>query len=124
MHQPGGASPRLPPAELRALLEDKRAELLSRIDQFGATPAEMSNLSFGKRIGDGTTYAVERMTGAFQARTLYETVKEIAQALARLDDGSYGVCQSCGRQIPAERLQAVPWAALCVPCSGRRGRAT
>ena len=121
--RPGSASPPLPCGELRALLEGKRAELLSRIDQFGASdPAETSNLNFGKRIGDGTTYAVERMTGAYQARTLYETVKEIDQALERIDDGSYGLCESCGQAIPAERLRALPWAALCVPCSGRAGQ--
>jgi DnaK suppressor protein len=116
-----GTEPRaLPLDELRAVLEEKRAELLSRIEQFGASdPAETSNLNFGKRIGDGTTYAVERMTGAYQARTLYETVKEIDQALERIDDGSYGRCGSCGEVIPAERLRALPWAALCVPCSGR-----
>jgi DnaK suppressor protein len=116
--------PALSVDELRSLLEHRRAELLTRIEQFGATPAEMSNLNFGKRIGDGTTYAVERMTGAYQARTLYETVKEIDQALARLDAATYGVCQACGQPIPTDRLQAVPWAALCVPCSGRRPRAT
>ncbi len=117
---PSGASPR---DELRSVLAQKRAELLSRIEQFGASPTEMSNLNFGKRIGDGTTYAVERMTGAYQARTLYETVKEIDQALARLDAGTYGLCEVCGEPIPDERLRAIPWAALCVPCSGRRVRA-
>ncbi len=115
-----GTSASLPLGELRAALEEKRAELLSRIEQFGASdPAETSNLNFGKRIGDGTTYAVERMTGAYQARTLYETVKEIDQAVERIDGGSYGLCESCGQPIPAGRLQALPWAALCVPCSGR-----
>ena len=87
----------------------------------GPRPADMSNLNFGKRIGDGTAYAVERMTGAYQARTLYETVKEIEQALERLAAGEHGHCGSCGRPIPAARLLAVPWAALCVPCSGRGG---
>ncbi len=115
------AAAALSPAQLRALLEEKRAELLSRIEQFGATPADMSNLNFGKRIGDGTAYAVERMNGAYQARTLYETVKEIEQALERLESGQHGRCQSCGRPIPAGRLLALPWAALCVPCSGRGG---
>ncbi|MDQ6855696.1 MAG: TraR/DksA C4-type zinc finger protein [Candidatus Dormibacteraeota bacterium] len=116
-----GAAPRaLPLDELRAELVEKRHELLSRIEQFGANdPAETANLNFGKRIGDGTTYAVERMTGAYQARTLYETVKEIDQALERIDSGSYGLCQACGHAIPADRLRALPWAALCVPCSGR-----
>jgi DnaK suppressor protein len=108
------------PGHIRTLLEEKRADLLGRIEQFGASnPAETSNLNFGKRIGDGTTYAVERMTGAYQARTLYETVKEIDQALGRLEEGSYGLCQSCGTPIPEGRLLALPWAALCIPCSGR-----
>jgi DnaK suppressor protein len=120
MDETGTAARALPLSELRSLLEARRTELLRRIEQFGASdPAETSNLNFGKRIGDGTTYAVERMTGAYQARTLYETVKEIDQALERLDDGSYGRCQSCGQPIPAERLRALPWAALCVPCSSR-----
>jgi DnaK suppressor protein len=120
MDETGTAPRALPLDKLRAVLEEKRAELLNRIEQFGASdPAETSNLNFGKRIGDGTTYAVERMTGAYQARTLYETVKEIDQALERIDTGSYGRCELCGQAIPADRLRALPWAAWCVPCSGR-----
>jgi DnaK suppressor protein len=107
--------------EIRSMLEEKRTYLMGRIAQFG-DPAESSNLNFGKRIGDGTTYAIERMTGAYQARTLYETVKEIDMALARLDEGSYGRCAACGNVIPAGRLAALPWAELCIPCSGRRNR--
>jgi DnaK suppressor protein len=106
--------------ETRALLLRKRAEIVAKVDQLGAhDPAEVANLGFGKRIGDGTTYAVERMTDAYQARTIYATVAEIDQALERIDAGTYGRCVSCGESIPAERLQAVPWAALCVPCSAK-----
>jgi DnaK suppressor protein len=107
--------------DVRSALEAKRTYLLERIAQF-SDPADSSNLNFGKRIGEGTTYAIERMTGAYQARTLYETVKEIDRALARLEDGSYGRCTACGGIIPAGRLAALPWAQLCVPCSGRRDR--
>lgn len=119
----GGANQRdeLPLRAVRSELEEKRTHLLDRIAQF-SDPADSSNLNFGKRIGEGTTYAIERMTGAYQARTLYQTVKEIDSALARLDAGSYGRCTVCGEVIPAGRLAAVPWAELCVPCSGRRGR--
>jgi DnaK suppressor protein len=120
MDETGHTPSVLPLIALTADLESRRTELLARIEQFGASdPAETSNLNFGKRIGDGTTYAVERMTGAYQARTLYETVKEIDQALARIDAGSYGRCESCGEPIPADRLRALPWAGLCVPCSRR-----
>src|ERR1700704_6501161 len=109
--------------EIRAALESKRAELLQRIAEFGASdPAETSNLSFGKRIGDGTTYAVERMTGAYQASTLFETVTEIDRALELLDAGTYGRCTACGQRIPEERMAALPWAALCVPCRSARPR--
>jgi DnaK suppressor protein len=107
--------------EVRSLLVGKRAELLQRIAEFGASdPAETSNLNFGKRIGDGTTYAVERMTGAYQASTLFETVREIDRALDLLDAGTYGRCTACGQRIPEERLAALPWAVLCVPCRSAR----
>jgi DnaK suppressor protein len=109
--------------KIRAALESKRAELLQRIAEFGASdPAETSNLNFGKRIGDGTTYAVERMTGAYQASTLFETVTEIDRALELLDAGTYGRCTACGQRIPEERMAALPWAALCVPCRSARPR--
>ena len=108
---------------VRTVLLEKRAELVAKVAQLGAhDQAETANLGFGKRIGDGTTYAVERMTGAFQARTLYETVRAIDDALGRLDDGSYGLCAVCGLAIPAARLELVPWARLCVPCSSRAER--
>src|ERR1700676_3100072 len=106
--------------DLRKSLLQKRAEIIARVDQLGEhDPADVANLGFGKRIGDGTTYAVERMTDAYQARTIYATVAEIDQALERLDEGKYGRCLACGEPIPQERLQAVPWAALCVPCSAK-----
>jgi DnaK suppressor protein len=40
----------------------------------------------------------------------------IDAALARLDAGTFGRCTSCGREIPTERLEARPWAALCIDC--------
>jgi DnaK suppressor protein len=117
----GGAE--LAAGAIRAVLESKRAELLQRIAEFGASdPAETSNLNFGKRIGDGTTYAVERMTGAYQASTLFETVREIDRALELMDAGTYGRCTACGQRIPEERLAALPWAAICVPCRSARPR--
>ncbi|MEA2638464.1 MAG: DnaK suppressor protein [Chloroflexota bacterium] len=109
--------------DTRALLLRRRAEIVAKVDQLGAhDPAEVANLGFGKRIGDGTTYAVERMTDAYQARTIYATVADIDQALERIDTGAYGRCVACGDLIPAERLQAVPWASRCVPCSAKPGK--
>jgi DnaK suppressor protein len=110
-------------AEARDVLLKKRSEIVAKVDQLGAhDPAEVANLGFGKRIGDATAYAVERMTDAYQARTIYATVTDINQALERIEEGTYGRCVSCGNLIPDDRLQAVPWAALCVPCSAKPGK--
>ncbi len=110
-------------AKARDALVSKRSEIVAKVDQLGAhDPAEVANLGFGKRIGDATAYAVERMTDAYQARTIYATVADIDQALERIDAGTYGVCIRCGNPIPDERLEAVPWAALCVPCSSKPGK--
>ena len=109
-----------PHTDARERLVRKRSEIVAKVDQLGAhDPAEVANLGFGKRIGDATAYAVERMTDAYQARTIYATVSEIDQALDRIDAGAYGRCVACGTAIPDERLRAVPWAALCVPCSAK-----
>jgi RNA polymerase-binding transcription factor DksA len=109
--------------DVRAALIRKRSEIVTKVAQLGAhDPAEVANLGFGKRIGDGTMYAVERMTDAYQARTIYATVAEIDQALERIEAGTYGSCTLCGMAIPEERLRLVPWAALCVPCSVRPAR--
>ena len=108
------------PMDARELLLSKRAEIIAKVDQLGAhDPAEVANLGFGKRIGDATAYAVERMTDAYQARTIYSTVSAIDEALERIDAGTYGRCVACGTTIPGERLEAVPWAGLCVPCSAK-----
>jgi DnaK suppressor protein len=110
-------------AKARDVLLKKRAEIVAKVDQLGAhDPAEVANLGFGKRIGDATAYAVERMTDAYQARTIYATVTDIDDALDRIEAGTYGRCASCGNPIPEERLEAVPWAALCVPCSAKPGK--
>jgi DnaK suppressor protein len=41
---------------------------------------------------------------------------EVQQALARIDTGTYGICSNCGQPIPETRLEALPWATLCVVC--------
>jgi RNA polymerase-binding transcription factor len=48
------------------------------------------------------------------------TIDQIDQALAKIEDGTYGVCEDCGEQIAFERLEALPFATLCVECKKRR----
>ena len=48
-----------------------------------------------------------------------QVLAEIDAALKRIEDGTYGTCVNCGREIPRERLEAYPWASLCIDCKRR-----
>ena len=49
-----------------------------------------------------------------------EALDQIGAAIERIEDGSYGHCETCGREIPRSRLEAIPNAALCVRCASQR----
>jgi DnaK suppressor protein len=105
-------------AEVARLLTERREDLARDLARLTERPVDpVGNLSFGKRIGDGTTEAVERINTTAAARSVAASIADVDRALAKLADGTYGRCDSCGRSIGAERLEAVPWAALCVACS-------
>ena len=80
----------------------------------------MAAVSFGKRIGDGTTEAVERLNKVGAANSIAATLADVERALEKLDDGTYGICDGCGAAIGDERLEAIPWATLCISCARAR----
>ena len=73
-----------------------------------------ASVSFGKRVGDGTTEAVERLNQVGTARELDAMLRDVDRALQKLEDGTYGICDRCGKLIPEERLEARSWSVLCV----------
>jgi RNA polymerase-binding transcription factor DksA len=62
----------------------------------------------------------DRAMAALSMYVAYEAMEEIADAVARIDDGSYGLCQSCERPIPLERLETSPVARFCTHCPAPR----
>ena len=46
-----------------------------------------------------------------------EKIESLQTALVKLDDGTYGLCESCEEEISPERLEAIPWAAVCLSCA-------
>jgi len=54
------------------------------------------------------------------ATMMQVTVEQVAHALRRMDEGVYGVCEVCGKEIPVERLEALPHATLCVQDQARQ----
>ncbi len=53
---------------------------------------------------------------------LRQLLAQVKSARERLAGGTYGICMDCGRPIPAERLEALPYATLCVTCQSKRER--
>ncbi len=80
----------------------------------------MAAVSFGKRIGDGTTEAVDRLNKVGAANSIAVTLADVERALEKLADGTYGTCDSCGEPISEERLDAIPSATLCISCARAR----
>ena len=71
---------------------------------------------------EGPTVSIQRAELTAMLRQSREHLSAVDAALGRLDDGTYGQCSSCGREIPAARLQARPFAHRCVTCAAREER--
>lgn len=103
-------------------LLQKKAELDQEMDQLEERPSERGSISFGKRVGEGTSMAVDRLSQVGVHDKLQVTLADVKRALEKLDEGSYGTCDVCGEPIGDERLEALPWAVLCVRDAGRARR--
>jgi DnaK suppressor protein len=105
---------------LERILEARRRDLARELAQLTERPKDAGpNLSFGKRIGDGTNEAVERINSTAAARSVAASLAEVERAMVKLAEDTYGRCDACGRTIPEDRLGALPWAAHCVDCRAR-----
>lgn len=101
----------------RARLVAARADLQEQAAAVRAgADVPSGGISFGKRVGEGTSIAIERFAEVAIHDQLVHQLAAVEAALARVDEGTYGVCTGCGRSIPAERLEVIPWAATCVAC--------
>jgi len=106
---------------VRRELEERRDRTRERVKALAARPELGSAQGFGKRIGDGTVEAISRLTDIGVGESLETALGHTERALAKIDEGTYGLCDVCGGQIPAPRLRAMPDRALCVPCASRQG---
>jgi len=75
------------------------------------SPGELNSLD--QHLADRASDTFDREKDRSIAEGLAEKLEEIGAALARIDDGEYGICQVCGREIADERLEAVPATRFC-----------
>lgn len=103
--------------EIKAELETRKRDLTAELQRLTAPPEAGSTVGFGKRIGDGTTEAVERLATTATARSITASLADIETALSKIAEGTYGLCDSCGKSISPARLEALPATALCRECA-------
>jgi DnaK suppressor protein len=114
----------------RELLLDKRAAVVEALDYLhkenpGSLKDETGELVSGsadQHMADTGTETVDRQIDYTLEETDGRLLTAIDAALARIDAGTYGICVNCGAQIAPERLEAMPWATLCIDCKRKEER--
>ncbi len=102
-----------------AVLAAKRAELEAELAGLSAPVDDQGGISFGKRVGDGTSMAVERLSQVAVHERMQDTLAEVVRAEEKLAEGSYGICDVVRRADPAGAARG---AAVGDAVRGRRGR--
>ncbi|MDX1509935.1 MAG: TraR/DksA C4-type zinc finger protein [Nitriliruptorales bacterium] len=105
-------------AKHREALEAERSELLSQIDELDAE-ADVKNWrdgGFDDDPADSGSANIERERAQSLARHARGMLDQIDAAIDRIEDGSYGTCTRCGKPVERARLNALPYAELCVSC--------
>jgi len=77
---------------------------------------------FDNHLADTATETYDRELDYTLEENSGHVMSEIEAALQRIEAGTYGICTNCGKQIPEERLEALPWATLCIDCQRQRER--
>jgi RNA polymerase-binding transcription factor len=102
---------------LRAQLEAERERLRARLRELGA--GSDASLAFDGGFADSSQVTAERGELDAIAGSLTDSLQEVEDALSKLDEGTYGRCESCGGAISQERLEAKPAARLCIACASK-----
>jgi RNA polymerase-binding protein DksA len=107
--------------KIRTLLEEERKRIADAIEYLasenpGNMQDELGEIAGGSdnHLGDMASVTFDRELDDGLGEGAQQTLDQIDRALAKLDDGTYGICERCGKPIGEERLLARPWATLCI----------
>lgn len=107
---------------LQKMLLGKRQEIIKEIEESlgqSLTEDQQRRLESARDVGDQALMDLERELGISLMEMRNRRRQSIDEALTRLQEGTYGICAECGVEISEKRLQAVPFAKLCVECQAR-----
>jgi RNA polymerase-binding transcription factor len=105
----------------RTLLEEERGRIVNAIEYLasenpGNMQDELGELAGGSdnHLGDMASVTFDRELDEGLEEGAQQTLGQIDRALAKIGDGTFGICERCGKPIGEERLLARPWATLCI----------
>lgn len=108
----------------RQILESEQKRLLEQIEKLnaqaetGGTSGEISELAdYDQHMADQGTETFLREQEQAILIGLQTELRQVEQAIERLNEGTYGYCARCGAPIPGERLEILPFAIYCIRCS-------
>lgn len=108
--------------ELRQVLEDRRLEIQTEIDRMDIEMQSIGQAqdnekgSLGNHLADDGSSVMEAERLGTIKGDVGEVLAQIESALERMDEGTYGTCQRCGKPINPERLEAAPYVAYDIDC--------
>jgi len=98
----------------RAALEEEREQLRHQLSDLGV------DIAYDENFADSGQVAAEQGESRALVSQLEETLIAVDRALHKLDDGTYGMCESCGKPIGEARLEAMPATRFCIDCASSR----
>jgi RNA polymerase-binding protein DksA len=113
------------PFRTRLLEERKRVqEAINYLHEEnpGSTEDETGENSFDNHLADTATVTVDREIDDTLEENEERVLTAIDAALKRIDDGTFGICRTCGRPIDHERLEALPYTTQCIECKRKEER--
>ncbi len=105
-----------------AALNEEREKLVRQLTELGATEAgELTgDIDYGDGFADAAAATAERSEVLGIVENLTKLLADVDQALAKVDEGTYGLCKECGKEIGAARMEFRPTSRYCVDCKSRR----
>ncbi len=111
--------------QLRSRLESEQKRLLEELEQLKANirPVEVrrEGSPFGKREEEATE-SLELEKRLAVEKQVIDHLADVVHALRKFEEGTYGLCDSCGQPIAPDRLEALPQASLCVSCKEKNAK--
>lgn len=111
----------------RQRLLNERKRVVAALDYLhpenaGSLREESEEVTIADNLAETASITLDREIDYSLEEASSHVLAAIDAALARIEDGTYGTCASCGRAIGDDRLEAIPYAALCIDCRAREER--